>query len=113
MKSPFPTLMVIATLAASALAVRAADADGAKPAAQPAAAAYPLDTCVVSGEKLGEMGAPVVIQHEGREVRFCCRSCVKKFKQDPAKYLKKIDEAAKAKASEKPVDTQPAAGAHA
>ncbi len=56
---------------------------------------YPLDVCVVSGEKLGEMGKPVVIRHEGREVRFCCPACIDKFKQDPAKYLKTLDEAEK------------------
>lgn len=56
---------------------------------------YPLDTCVVSGEKLGSMGDPVVLKHEGREVRLCCAGCVAKFKQDPAKYLKKLDEAGK------------------
>lgn len=61
---------------------------------------YPLDTCVVSGEKLGEMGKPVVIGYEGREIKFCCADCPKTFKKDPAKYLKKIDEAA-AKKSEK------------
>jgi YHS domain-containing protein len=58
---------------------------------------YPLDTCVVTGAKLGSMGEPVVIQHEGREVRLCCSNCPKKFKSDPAKYLKKLDEATKAK----------------
>jgi hypothetical protein len=52
--------------------------------------AYPLTTCVVSGEKLGEMGPPVVINHEGTEVRFCCNGCVKKFNADPAKYLAKL-----------------------
>jgi YHS domain-containing protein len=51
---------------------------------------YPLTTCVVSGEKLGEMGAPVVIQYEGQEVRFCCKGCVKDFKADPEKYLAKL-----------------------
>lgn len=56
---------------------------------------YPLKTCVVSDEKLGSMGKPYVIKHEGREVQFCCKSCEKDFKKDPAKYLKKIDEAAK------------------
>ena len=59
---------------------------------------YTLKTCIVSGEKLGEMGKPVVYVHEGREVKFCCKDCVKDFKKDPAKYVKKIDEAeAKAK----------------
>ena len=52
---------------------------------------YPLTTCVVSGEKLGDMGDPVVIQYEGREVRFCCKHCIPKFKKDPAKYLSKLD----------------------
>jgi len=65
-------------------------------------AAYPLDTCVVSDEKLGEMGAPIDYIHKeagkpDRLVRFCCKMCVSKFKKDPAKYLKKIDEAAAAK----------------
>jgi YHS domain-containing protein len=57
---------------------------------------YPLDTCVVSGEKLGEMGKPYVFTHEGREVKLCCKNCLKDFKKEPAKYLKKLDEAEKA-----------------
>jgi YHS domain-containing protein len=65
---------------------------------------YPLDVCVVSGEKLGEMGKPAVIQHEGREVRFCCPACIDTFKQNPAKYLKKLDEAEK---NQKPADGKP------
>ena len=60
--------------------------------------AYPLEKCVVADEKLGEMGKPYVFKHEGREVQLCCKSCLKDFKKDPAKYLKKIEEAeAKAK----------------
>jgi YHS domain-containing protein len=51
---------------------------------------YPLDVCVVSGEKLGSMGEPFVITHEGTEVRFCCDGCVPKFEKDPAKYLAKL-----------------------
>lgn len=56
---------------------------------------YALDVCIVSGEKLGSMGKPEVLIHEGREVRFCCPACIPKFKEDPAKYLKKLDEAEK------------------
>jgi YHS domain-containing protein len=55
---------------------------------------YPLAVCVVSGEKLGEMEEPYVFEYEGREVRLCCSHCEKDFKEDPAGYLKKIDEAA-------------------
>lgn len=59
---------------------------------------YPLDKCVVSDEKLGEMGKPYVFKQDGREVQLCCKSCLKDFKKDPAKYMKKLDEAeAKAK----------------
>lgn len=61
---------------------------------------YPLDTCIVSGEKLGEGSMkPFVFTHEGQEVKLCCKSCKKKFDAEPAKYVKKIQEAqAKAKA---------------
>lgn len=59
---------------------------------------YTLDTCVVSGDKLGDMGKPYVFTYEGREIKLCCKSCYKDFKKDPAKYIKKIEEAeAKAK----------------
>ena len=58
-------------------------------------AAYPLDTCVVSGEKLDSMGKPYVITYEGREVRFCCDGCEEDFRKEPAKFLAKIDAAAK------------------
>ena len=65
-----------------------------------AKAEYPLKTCVVSEEKIGgPMGPGIdfVYQQEGkpdRLVRFCCESCIKDFDQEPAKYLKAIDEAA-------------------
>ena len=56
---------------------------------------YPLDTCVVSGEKLGGMGEPVTFTYEGREVKLCCKDCRKDFDKSTAKYVAKIDEAAK------------------
>lgn len=56
---------------------------------------YPLSTCIVSGGKLGSMGEPVMYDHEGREIRFCCKGCAKAFRKDPAKYLTKIHEALK------------------
>ncbi len=51
---------------------------------------YPLDTCIVSGNKLGSMGKVVVKFHEGQEIKFCCKPCVKKFDANPAKYLAKL-----------------------
>ena len=63
---------------------------------KPAKKEYPLDKCVVSDEKLGgDMGKPYVFTHEGREVQLCCKSCLKDFNKEPAKYLKKIEEAQK------------------
>lgn len=83
---------VTALLLAAPAGVRAEDKKDAK--AKP----YPLEKCVVSDEKLGEMGKPFVFTYQGQEVKLCCKSCEKDFKKDPAKYLKKIKEAeAKAK----------------
>ena len=52
---------------------------------------YPLATCPVTGLVLGEMGPPIVMMHEGREVRFCCTNCISKFEADPDRYFAKID----------------------
>lgn len=76
-----------AALSALILSAASVSAEDAKPAA----VAYPLKTCVVSGEELGSMGKPLVIQHEGKDVQFCCKSCLPKFKKDPAKYMKKLE----------------------
>ncbi len=59
---------------------------------------YTLKTCIVSDEKLGEMGKPYVFTNDNREIKLCCKSCLKDFKKDPAKYMKKL-EAAEAKAA--------------
>ena len=55
-----------------------------------------LTTCPVSGEKLGEMGKPVVTNYNGQEIKFCCKDCVKDFDKKPQKYLDKITAAEKA-----------------
>lgn len=52
---------------------------------------YLLETCPVSGQKLGSMGDPVVKEYDGREVRFCCAGCVGKFEADKDKYFAEID----------------------
>src|SRR5215831_11116085 len=57
---------------------------------EPAAKPYPLKFCVVSGEELGKMGEPKRIVYEGQEIKFCCPSCEKDFRKEPAKFLKKI-----------------------
>jgi hypothetical protein len=67
-------------------------ADSAKSKAKP----YPLKKCLVSDEKFGgDMGDPYVFTHEGREIKLCCKACLKDFKKDSAKYIKKLEEAEK------------------
>ena len=58
----------------------------AKTAAKP----YPLDVCVVSGEKLGSMGKPFVFVHQGQEIKLCCDGCKADFDKEPAKFLAKL-----------------------
>ena len=43
-------------------------------------------------EKLGEMGKPHTFDYKGREIKLCCKSCLKDFNKEPAKYIKKLDE---------------------
>lgn len=112
MKSLVRFAFFFAVSGLAALAARAADGaqkhtEKAAPAAATAMADYPLDTCVVSGDKLGgDMGAPYdyIYKQPGqpdRLVRFCCKGCVKEFLKDPPKYLKVIDDAAAAKKAAK------------
>jgi len=56
---------------------------------------YKLKTCLVSDEKLGEMGKPFVFTYKGQEIKLCCKSCQKDFNKDPKKYLTKLEEAEK------------------
>jgi YHS domain-containing protein len=65
-------------------------------------AAYPLTVCLTSDEKLGSMGdnAEFIYREQGkgdRLVVFCCAGCEEDFLKEPAKYLAKIDAAAKQK----------------
>ncbi len=84
-------LIPLAVIAIASVSCNKQEASTAASSSESGVKAYPLDTCLVSGEKLGSMGEPVVIQHEGREIKFCCDSCVPKFKKDPEKYLEKLD----------------------
>src|SRR6266496_2710454 len=53
---------------------------------------YPLKTCVVSDEKLGgDMGEPYVFTYKDREVKLCCKGCLKDFNKEPEKYVKKME----------------------
>ena len=88
MKSFLAVVAGILGLAGVAIAADKPDAK-AKP--------YPLKTCVVSGEEIGKDAdmKPHVFTYQGQEVKLCCKSCLKDFEKEPAKYIKKIEEAQK------------------
>ena len=56
---------------------------------------YQLNYCLVSGDKIGDMGKPVTTVYMSREIKFCCKDCIKSFKADPAKYMDKLAQAEK------------------
>ena len=87
------TVLLFGFLAAPIVALSADVPDGQK---AEKAKPYTLKTCPVSDEKLGgDMGDPYVFTHEGREIKLCCKSCLKDFNKDSAKYIKKIEAAEK------------------
>ncbi|MCD8533786.1 MAG: hypothetical protein LR011_02935 [Verrucomicrobia bacterium] len=53
-------------------------------------AAYPLNTCVVSGEPLGSMGDTIDIFYQNQLVRLCCSHCIDSFHEEPQKFITKI-----------------------
>ena len=84
-----PFRCAIALLAFPLLGCGADKKEDAKP--------YPLQTCVVTDEKLGadpDM-KPYSFVEAGQSVTLCCKSCLKTFKKDTAKYMTKIAEAQK------------------
>ena len=85
------TLVAIVLTVAYVVAPLAVFAQDKKDAPKP----YPLDKCIVSDEKLDSMGKPYVFTHEGQEIKMCCKSCLKDFKKDKAKYMAKIEAAEK------------------
>lgn len=82
------SLLTAIALSATFSTVKAADDQKPKP--------YVLETCVISGEKLGEMGKPYIFVYQGQEIKLCCKDCKKKWDKDPAAALKKYEAAAQA-----------------
>lgn len=76
-----------------------------KPAAPAVPANYPLKTCLVSDEKFDHDGKPFAYTykqagHPDRVLLFCCEDCVKDFEKEPAKFVKKYDDAVAAQAKQ-------------
>ncbi len=80
MKTTTAIIIAVTALAAAPFALAAA----------PKPKRYPLKSCIVTDNELGSMGKPLSRTYGDQEVRFCCKPCVKKFEQDPAKYLRKL-----------------------
>lgn len=79
------------------------------PSLHPGFIPYPLETCLVGGEKLGSMGHPFEFKFEGRQIKFCCKGCLDGFKKDHAKFMAILAEAdlKKAEANDAPAKEQP------
>jgi hypothetical protein len=86
MMKMLPIILFVA-LCASMQPVSALSAEEAKIIGDP----YALNTCIVSNQKLGSMGEPVVINHDGREIKVCCNGCIKLFTKKADEFIQKID----------------------
>ena len=49
----------------------------------------PQANCPVMG---GKINKDIYVDHKGKRVYFCCKGCVSKFKKNPEKYIKKLEE---------------------
>lgn len=88
MKTHHTLLIALVTLGAAFTAAPLVQAEEpTKPKVKP----YTLETCIVSDEKLGDMGKPVVFTYKEQEIKICCKGCRKNFDKEPDKYLKKLE----------------------
>lgn len=92
MKFHIRSLIIASAIALGGHAAAGQANEGFSPfSAKVTAKPYQLDTCIVSGDKLGEMGKPVVFVYNGQEIKVCCKPCRKDFNKDPEKYLKELE----------------------
>lgn len=52
---------------------------------------YPFDFCLVSNDKLGELGKPIAFAYKGREIKVCCRDCKNDFDKTPEQYMQRLE----------------------
>ena len=93
------TLIALALASVASFAAVAVDTSLVlKPTPDQVKAAHAVGNkkCPVSGDEVGgSMGPGKIVIYKGQAVQLCCGSCVKKFAQDPAKYLAMVEPAAK------------------
>ncbi len=90
MKKTLLKMSVLAALAGAFASGCATQPNNPGTQADASAKPYPLDYCLVSGDKIGAMGKPITIVYQGQEIKFCCPDCPPDFKKDPDKYMKKL-----------------------
>lgn len=88
-------LLLLSLLVAAPIVVSAAEKSDKDKKNKPKP--YTLQTCLVSDEKLGEMGDPYVFTHGDQEIKLCCKSCKKDFDKDPGKFVAKLAKGDKGK----------------
>ncbi len=51
-------------------------------------------TCPVMGDKIAclILDKDIYIDYEGKRIYFCSKSCLEKFKKDPGKFIKKMED---------------------
>jgi len=101
MKRTLLIIIALALLAGTPALVRSADTNSPSSSSNAPVKPYPLNYCIVSGDKIGEMGKPIVTNYHGQEIKFCCPDCPPEFNKNPDKYLKKIQDAQKKAAPDK------------
>ncbi|MFH0963458.1 MAG: hypothetical protein V2A58_05540 [Planctomycetota bacterium] len=89
-------VIVVACQKASEPAAPAAAMPPPSAAANAPAADMPAQkVCPVMGNPIDPS---IYADHNGRRIYFCCPACVNTFKNDPDKYVKKVDEELKGRA---------------
>lgn len=86
---PIYTMLLIGTLT---LTLIGCGSEQRQEQVETAGIPYPLDTCIVTGEKLDADSdmKPYTFTYEGQEIKLCCKSCLKDFNKEPEKYLAKL-----------------------
>lgn len=53
--------------------------------------------CPITGEKIDKK---ISYEYNGKTYYFCCQACIDEFKEDPEKYIKKMEEGSKAESKQ-------------
>ena len=85
MKTMLNELLAVAAMSAALLLLNLPS-----PARAAEVRPYPLQVCIVSGNKLGSMGKVITKVHDRQEVKLCCKPCVEEFNEHPAKFVAKL-----------------------